>query len=59
MYAAYRSAIGTDGEDAAYAEMRAALRVNEPPPGWSVEDDRREELLAEGELLALRKARAA
>jgi hypothetical protein len=32
-----------------------ALVANQPPPGWSVEEDRREELLAEGEHLALRK----
>lgn len=29
--------------------------VNEPPPGWTVEEDIREELLAESELVAMRK----
>ena len=29
--------------------------VNVPPPGWSVESDRREELLALGEITANRK----
>jgi hypothetical protein len=33
------------------------LRVNEPPPGWTPEEDRREELLAESEHLAMRRIR--
>jgi hypothetical protein len=54
IYEAYRQAIGTEHEVAAYEEMRRRLRVNEPPPGWTVEEDRREEWTALGEHLALR-----
>jgi hypothetical protein len=65
--AARRRAVGAiDRHDRArrvtreYDRLRATcglpvLVVNEPPPGWSVEEDRREELLAIGEHLALRK----
>lgn len=55
LYDACRDAAGTEREDAAHAELRARLHVNEPPPGWSVEEDIREELLAESELVAMRK----
>lgn len=33
----------------------AVGNLNEPPPGWTVEDDIREELLALGEITSLRK----
>lgn len=55
LYDACRAAAGTEREEATYAELRAALHVNEPPPGWTVEEDIREELLAESELVAMRK----
>lgn len=51
----YRRAIGTPGEDAAHDQLRRVLRVNVPPPGWTPEEDRREELLAESEHLAMRR----
>jgi hypothetical protein len=55
LYQAYRDAQGTDREEQAYAELRAALHVNEPPAGWTADEDRREELLAESEHLAIRR----
>lgn len=55
LYQAYRDAQGTDREEQAYAELRAALHVNEPPADWSPEVDRREELLSESEHLAMRR----
>jgi hypothetical protein len=55
LYQAHRDAQGTDREEQAYAELRAALHVNEPPAGWTPEEDRREELLAESEHLAMRR----
>lgn len=33
------------------------LRVNEPPPGWTLEDDVREEMLALSELVADARSR--
>jgi hypothetical protein len=54
LYEAYRATIGTEHEAAAYEEMRRMLGVNEPPPGWTAEEDRREEWTALGEHLALR-----
>jgi hypothetical protein len=56
LYQVYRDAQGTDREEQAYAELRAALHVNEPPVGWTADEDRREELIAESEHLAMRKA---
>jgi hypothetical protein len=65
--AARRRAVGAiDRHDRArrvtreYDRLRAArglpvLVVNQPPLGWTVEEDRREELLAIGEHIALRK----
>ena len=41
LYDAYRAAIGTDREEQAYADLRRAISVNEPPLGWTVEADRR------------------
>lgn len=55
LYDAYRAAMGTDREDEAYQELRRVLRVNEPPPGWSIEEDIREEHIALGEHLAMRR----
>lgn len=56
-YERYRRALGTPDEDAAHDQLRRMLRVNEPPPGWTPEEDRREELQAEGEHLAMRARR--
>jgi hypothetical protein len=65
--AARRRAVGAiDRHDRArrvtreYDRLRAArglpaLVTNQPPPGWSLEEDRREEMLAIDEHLALRK----
>ncbi|HET9063754.1 MAG TPA: hypothetical protein VFO62_10735 [Candidatus Binatia bacterium] len=55
VYDAYRAAMGTDREDEAYQELRRALHVNEPPPGWSVEEYIRKEHIALGEHLAMRR----
>lgn len=55
LYDAYRAAMGTEREDEAYQELRRVLRVNEPPPGWTVEEDIREEHIALGEHIALRR----
>lgn len=55
--ARYRRAEGNADEEAVYQHMRRVLRVNEPPPGWTPDEDRREELLAESEHLAMRRLR--
>lgn len=53
----YRRALGTPDDGAAYEHMRRVLRVNEPPPGWTPEEDAREELRAESEHLAMSRLR--